>query len=151
VAEIATNAVQAAVQAMLNYAPCVASIPIIVDEVESMTNASQETVATNAVGSNQAENIVPYGNGFHEVPASYVRQIQTGEFFNLSKLLPNNMSFSNASEEPIILTLENSVIKAKKASQPTARITEIELRRTAFTIYMSVMTHQYPGRAQELL
>jgi hypothetical protein len=61
------------------------------------------------------------------------------------------MSFFNTSEEPIILTLENSVIKAKKASQPSARITEIQQWTTAFTVYMSVMTHQYPGRAQELL
>ncbi|CAB3980493.1 gag [Paramuricea clavata] len=151
VAEIATNAARAAVQAMSNSTPRVPSIPIVVDEVESTANASLETVATNTVGSNQAANIVPYGNGFHEVPASYVRQIQTGEFFDLSKLLPRNMSFSNTSEEPIILTLENSVIKAKKASQPTARITEIEQWTTAFTVYMSVMTHQYPGRAQELL
>ena len=77
---------------------------------------------------------------------SYVRQIQTGEFFDLSKLLPKTMSFPNASDEPIILTLENSVIKAKKASRPTARIIDIEQWTTAFTVYMSVMTHQYPGR-----
>ena len=52
----------------------------------------------------QATSSVPYGNGFHEVPAAYVKQIQSGEFFD------------NQPEEPIVLTLENSVIKAKKAS-----------------------------------
>ena len=61
------------------------------------------------------------------------------------------MSVSNQPEEPIVLTLENSVINAKKASQPTARITDIEQWTTAFSIYISVMTHQFPGRAQELL
>ena len=61
------------------------------------------------------------------------------------------MSIDNHSEEPIILTHENSVIKAKKAMQPTSRITNIEQWTTAFTIYTSVMTHQFPGRSQELL
>ena len=61
------------------------------------------------------------------------------------------MSTGNQPNEPIILTLENSVIKAKKASQPTARITDIEQWTTAYTLYMSIMTHQFPGWAQELL
>ena len=57
----------------------------------------------------------------------------------------------NNSEEPTIVTLENLVIKVKKASQPTSKITNIEQWTTAFTTYMSVMTRQFPGRAQELL
>ena len=61
------------------------------------------------------------------------------------------MSIDNHSEEPIILTHENSVIKAKKAMQPTSRITNIEQWTTAFTIYTSVMTHQFSDRSQELL
>ncbi len=61
------------------------------------------------------------------------------------------MSTSNQNDEAIILTLENSVNKAKKTSQPTARITDIEQWTTTYTLYMSVMTHQFPGRAQELL
>jgi hypothetical protein len=42
------------------------------------------------------------------------------------------------------------MIKTKKTSQPTARITDIEQWTTAYTLYMSVMTHQFPRRAQEL-
>ena len=53
------------------------------------------------------------------------------------------MSTSNHPDEPMILTLENSVIKVKEASQP--RMTDIEQWTTAFTVYMSVMTHQFPG------
>ena len=48
----------------------------------------------------------------------------------------------------MMLTLENS--KVKKASQPTSRITDIEQWTTAFIVYMSVMTHKFPGRGQEL-
>ncbi len=63
----------------------------------------------------------------------------------------DDMSAGDQPDEPIILTLENSVIKAKKASQPTARITDIQQWTTVYSLYMSVMTHQFPGRAQELL
>ena len=51
----------------------------------------------------------------------------------------------------MILTLENSVIKAKKAPNSLQKITDIEQWTTAFTTYTSVFTHQYPCWAQELL
>jgi hypothetical protein len=145
---IATNAARAAVEAM-------SSTPIdIVETAVSTTNSSlpsATSVTSQPSGPNPVLTTVPYGNGFHEVPAPYIKRIQAGEFFDLSKLLPKNMSTNNLSEDAIILTLENSVIKANKASQPTAKITNIEQWTTAFTIYMSIMTHQYPIRAQELL
>ena len=56
----------------------------------------------------------PYANGFNEVPTQFVKQIQPGEFFDLAKLLPKNVN-AHHSDESMILTLENSVIKAKKA------------------------------------
>ena len=43
------------------------------------------------------------------------------------------------------------MIKAKKAPNSLAKITDIDQWTTAFTIYMSVFTHQFPSRAQELL
>ena len=62
------------------------------------------------------------------------------------------MSFGDQLDDPIILTLENSVIKAKKAFQPaTSKITDTNKWTKAFTIYMSVLFHQFPGWAQELL
>ena len=61
------------------------------------------------------------------------------------------MSTNNHSDEPMILILENSVIKVRKALQPTSRKIDIEQWTTAFTVYMSVMTHKFPGRGQELL
>ena len=92
----------------------------------------------------------PYGNAFHDVPASYVKQIQTGEFFELSKLLPKNL-FAPTNEQPVSLTLENSIIKVKTSTQSVTNITDIEQWTTAFTTYMSVFTHVFPNRAQELL
>ena len=154
VSEIASNAARAAVQAMANSTPNASENTVVAsfhDESKEITvNPSSNTTSTNALtfGSNQAANSVAYGNGFHEVPAQYIKQVQSGEFFDLSKLLPKNMSTNNHSDEHMILTLENSVIKVKKASQPTSRITDIEQWTTAFTVYMSVMTHKFPGRAK---
>jgi AICAR transformylase/IMP cyclohydrolase PurH len=87
---------------------------VVQDESEEIpVNPSLNTTSTNTLtfGSNQEMNSVAYGNGFHEVPTQYIKQIQSGEFSYLSKLLPKNMSTNNHSDEPMILTL---VIKVKK-------------------------------------
>ena len=68
---------------------------------------------------------LPYGKSFHDVPASYVKKIQSGEFFELSILLPKNL-FNTTDEQPVMLTLENSVIKVKPANQSTTTTTDIE-------------------------
>ena len=93
---------------------------------------------------------LPYGKSFHDVSALYVKKIQLGEFFELSKLLPKNL-FNITDEQPVMLTLENFVIKVKPANQSTTTATDIEQWTTAFTTYMSVFTHAFPNRAQELL
>ena len=46
-----------------------------------------------------------------------------------------------------MLTLENSVVKVKRATN----VTEIEQWTTVLTTYMSVFTHEFPNRAQEFL
>ena len=81
VSEIASNAVRAAVQAMANSTPNTSENTLVVqDESKEITvNPSSNTTSTNArtFGSNQAANSVAYGNGFHEVPAQYIKQIQS--------------------------------------------------------------------------
>ena len=68
----------------------------------------------------------------------------------LSKLLPKNFnSVQPFHDEPITLTLENSVIRANKAKATS--ITNIEEWTSAFTAYMSVIISKYPSRAPELL
>jgi hypothetical protein len=91
-----------------------------------------------------------YGHRALDVPAAYVKQIQTGEFFDLAKLLPREFP-STADEDSVVLTLENSIIKAKKANQQTQKITNIEQWTTAFTVYMGILTSKFPSRSQELL
>lgn len=85
-----------------------------------------------------------------DIPATYVKQIQSGEFFDSVKLLPNKFLLST-DDQPLILTLENSVLKVKKSSSATQKITNIEKWTTTFTTYMSVFTHKFLGRFQDLL
>ena len=86
----------------------------------------------------------------HEPPAKLVKEILTGEFIELSKLLPKNFNVLNPSQdEPLTLTLENSVIKINKAKATST--TDITEWTTAFTAYMGVLISKFPHRASELL
>lgn len=88
--------------------------------------------------------------GFQDVPSAYTRDIQLGEFFDISKLLPKNQ-FRAESDEPLMLTLENSVIKVSKAASLRTNIADIEQWTTAFCTYMGIFTDKFPNRSQELL
>ena len=86
----------------------------------------------------------------HELPAKLVKEILTGEFMELSKLLPKNFNVLNPSQdEPLTLTVENSIIKVNKAK--TTSITDISEWTTAFSAYMGVLISKFPHRASELL
>ena len=87
---------------------------------------------------------------FQDIPAHYVKDIQSGEFFELSKLLLKNLSELNE-DDNLVLTLDNSVVRVSKKAKTSISITEIEQWTTAFTTYMSVFTQKFPQRSQELL
>lgn len=60
----------------------------------------------------------PAVDSVHELPAKLVKEILTGEFMELSKLLLRNYNVLNPSQdEPLTLTLENSAIKINKAKR----------------------------------
>ncbi|CAB4017097.1 Hypothetical predicted protein, partial [Paramuricea clavata] len=154
-AEIATNAARAAVQAMTSstaqsHPAVLTEIPSASSDVlRSQPSAVPDVSTVDLTQFAQAEPATPYGHGAHDIPASYVKQIQSGEFFDLSKLLPSSFPTA-ADDEPVVFTLENSVLKVKK-SPATQKITSIEQLTTAFTSYMSVLTHKFPTRSQDLL
>ena len=91
VAEIASNAARAAVEAMSN-SPSQrnsnnSSNAVIAsrDEMEVGTTDTAMTQTSNVISLNdQLGQSVPYGNNCHEVPASYIKKIQAGEFFFIS-------------------------------------------------------------------
>ena len=56
---------------------------------------------------------------------NYVKEIQSVEFFNLSKLLPKNLSLHDE-EDNHSLSLENSVIQVSKKTKASTSITDIE-------------------------
>ena len=93
ISEIATNSACIAVQALSVKLPShgsnlASNIVVTGDNTDASTVIASHS--SNPV--NQATNSIPYGNGFHEVPVAYLKQIQLGEFFHLSKLIPKNMS-----------------------------------------------------------
>ena len=120
--DIATNAARAAVQAM-------ASTPVqtstsdaqqsepLLDNATAILQTEPETPHGSLRIRPAATTSVQYGQSFHDVPASYVRKIQSGEFFELSKLLPKNL-LTTADEQPVMLTLENSIIKLSRQISP---------------------------------
>ena len=86
----------------------------------------------------------------HKLPAKLVKEVLSGEFMELSKLLPKHFNTLNPShDEPLTLTVENSVIKVNKAKATS--ITDIAEWTTAFTAYMGVIISKFPHRASELL
>ena len=141
--DIATNAARVAVHAMVS-APLPAptsdahqSEPLL-DNATAILQTGPETQHGSSPVLPAPTTCLPYGKSFHDVPASYVKKIQSGEFFELSKLLSKNL-FNTTDEQSVLLTVEK--IKVKPANQSTTTVTDIEQSTTAFTMYMSVFTH----------
>ena len=159
--EIATNAARAAVNAIQNSPqqltpstsvehPAISSHNITDAPISSLADVGQAALSVPVVDLASSEATPRYGHAALDVPAAYVKQIQSGEFFDLSKLLPSDFPATDDGE-PVVLTLENSIIRVKKSNPPTQKITNIEQWTTAFTTYMGVLTSKFPGRSQELL
>ena len=78
-----------------------------------------------------------------------MKQTQSREcLFELSKPLPNNL-FHTTDEVPVVLTLENSVVKVKRATQPATNVIEIQHWTTVLTTCTSVFTHEFPNRPHD--
>ena len=139
--EIANEAALAAVQVLQPSSSQTASNPNrVTPAIEPVT--PQQTASPSDVCQHAAP--------FQDIPAQYVKDIQSGEFFELSKLLPKNLSELNE-DDNLVLTLDNSVVRVSKKAKTSTSITEIEQWTTAFTTYMSVFTQKFPQRSQELL
>ena len=99
---------------------------------------------------------LPDRSGFTpEIPSAYVRSIEAGEFFNLSKLLPENLmrlSFDNKLENGDISLVmgPNQELKVKKTNH-AVEISKISDWTIAFTTYMRVYLNKFPGKASELI
>lgn len=139
--DIATEAAQAAVNAYSTAHSRSTTIDTNTVQASEPNNPTSNTDSTEiqCLSPQLPPSSVPNQN----IPASYVKEIQTGEFFDLSKLLPRNLSLYDE-EDNLTLTLENSIIKvSKKKKSGRSQITDIEQWITAFTSYMGVFTHKY--------
>ena len=157
--QTAAAAAQAAVNAFTGTSP---SSQAVVPERNASSEgnvpfAVQETLNSTAINGASANDINSISSAsqqtldsVHELLVKLVKEILSGEFMELSKLLPKNFnSLQPLHDEPLTLTLENSVIRVNKAKATS--ITNIEEWTSAFTVYMSVIISKHPSRAAELL
>ena len=81
---------------------------------------------------------------FQDISASFLKDIQSGEFFELSKLLPKNLA-AVEEQDKLVLTLDNynSVVQFSKQPKTVSSITETEQWTTVFTTYMSIFTQKF--------
>ena len=94
---------------------------LIVPPLSPLNEASASTEITST------------NDSVHELPAKLVKEILSGEFMELSKLLPKNFNaLKPLHDEPLTLTLENSVIRVNKTK--VASITNIEEWTTALPL-----------------
>ena len=87
-----------------------------------------------------------------EIPNKYVRDIESGEFFELAKLLPKNLNKLNVgfdSSDNVGFTISSTGI-ALTPRKPQV-LTNIEEWTTAFNTYMLIIVQKFPNRALELL
>ncbi|PFX32395.1 hypothetical protein AWC38_SpisGene2794 [Stylophora pistillata] len=145
----ASAAAQAAVSAFNGLSPPATAPPTQASDLSGNDELQRSSLGLNASLQHYSATD-PAVNSVHELPAKLVKEILTGEFMELPKLLPKNYYvLSPSQDEPLTLTLENSVIKTNKA-KATSR-TDLTEWTTAFTSYMGVLISKFPHRASELL
>lgn len=62
---------------------------------------------------------VSFASPFQDIPVQYIKEIQSSEFFDLTELLPKNLSLHDENYN-LVLSLDNSVVKVSRKSEPTA-------------------------------
>ena len=140
---------KAAVSAFIGSSPPATAPPTQARD-SSVNDALQISLPVISVSPENCSTRDPAMDSVHELPAKLVKEILTGEFMELSKLLSKHFNVLNPSQdESLTVTLENSVIKINKAKATST--TDITEWTTAFTAYMGVLISKFPHRASELL
>ena len=84
------------------------------------------------------------------VPAKLKQEILSGEYFELGKVLPKNLTnFRKDNEDTLEILLNSSILTTKQTKRKL--ITDIEEWSTAFSTYMAVVVEQFPQRSLELI
>lgn len=87
-----------------------------------------------------------------DIPQHFVKAVQSGEFFELDKLLPHNLH-QVASEAPsnVSFTLDkNDELKIVR-NKMKKRITTISEWTDAFILFMKIFIQKFPARSSELI
>ena len=84
------------------------------------------------------------------MPAKLKQQILSGEYFELGKVLPKNLTnFRKDNEDMLEILLNSSIMTTKQTKRKL--ITNIGEWSTAFSTYMAVVVEQFPQRSLELI
>ena len=84
------------------------------------------------------------------VPAKLKQEVLSGEYFELGKVLPKNLTnFRKDNEDTLEILLNSSILTTKQTKRKL--ITNIEEWSTAFSTYMAVVVEQFPQRSLELI
>ena len=77
------------------------------------------------------------------ISAKLKQEILSGEFFELGKLLPKNLTnFRKEDEDTLEILLNSNILMTKQTKRKLT--TNIEEWSTAFSTYMAVMVEQFP-------
>ena len=90
-----------------------------------------------------------YHNPNPGVSAKLKQEIQSGEYFEISKLGPGSNKDSDFSGRTVELSFQNQILRTKPVRPKP--ITNIEEWSTAFSTYMAVIVEKFPNRALELI
>ena len=118
--------------------------------------SSQPSTSSQAENATQPLSTTYFSDGgfIPEIPSSYVKQIQAGEFFDLAKRLPQNLQRAvteiHDNKRFQLSVGLNSELKVSKSAQK-ANTTTIEDGTTAFSVYMKIYIDGYPLKAREIL
>ena len=84
------------------------------------------------------------------MPAKLKQEILSGEYFELGKVLPKNLTnFRKDNEDTLEILLNSSILTTKQTKRKL--ITNIEEWSTAFSTYMAVVVEQFTQRSLELI
>lgn len=123
--DITTEAARAAVTALWNQnSVAVGTTPQRDTNPTGATNPPRHTTSPGdpkpLCHNTESPQLPAFSVPNQDIPASCVKDIQSSEFFDLSKLLPKNLSMFDE-DDTLTLTLDNSAIKVtkKRKSSPS--------------------------------
>ena len=150
---IASNVMMTQHSPFTGMAPVATSLHSLGAQLPFQTMSANATSLEHPTTASAPASFSSFDGGFTpDVPASFVQNIQSGEFFDLSKLLPENFHSLAKKDNSYHLSMgEDSMLCFKQGKEPKKKIRDIESWTTAFTCYIRIIIDKFPARAKDLV